>query len=108
MEDRLAGDGFVTPYEGIPGEQNSLDSSENGRLGDVQESENLTREPLLFSQNNSTKRKERSVSKSLKSTLKHVRDGLSNEKHVVADAFIDSSQNKPQYVNREYSNDLLV
>ena len=45
--------------------------------------------------------------RSIRKRLKRVRAGFSNE--VVADSFIDSSNNVPRYMKGEYSNsDLLV
>lgn len=56
----------------------------------------------------STEAKPRRYSTSLKNTLKQMKRELSSERRVVADAFIDSTKNKPQYVKMDYSNDLLV
>ena len=50
----------------------------------------------------------RKSSMNLKHKLKQVREEFSSERRVVADAFIDSSNNKPHYVKEEYCNDLLV
>lgn len=44
----------------------------------------------------------------LKNRLKQMKAGFSNEKRGVADAFIDSTKNKPKYMKDEDSNDLLV
>ena len=109
MEDLEDGSGenkFDSPYEPM-GEGESPDTSRKTKMDT--NSENFSREPLLLSQSYSgTKRKNRSMSKNLKSTWKHVRRGLSSEGHVVADAFIDSTHNRPRYVVSEHCNDLLV
>lgn len=44
----------------------------------------------------------------LKNRLKQMKAELSYEERGVADAFIDSTKNKPQYMKDEHSNDLLV
>lgn len=44
----------------------------------------------------------------LKNRLKQMGAGFYSEKRAVADAFIDSNKNKPQYIKDDYSNDLLV
>lgn len=49
-----------------------------------------------------------SSGKSLKNRLKQVKAGFSSEKRGIADAFIESSKNKPQYMKEEHSNNLLV
>ncbi len=97
--------GFKTPYQAAGGE--FPESSEAGGDDERTESGEVAREPLLLS-GSLSQRKVRSMSTGLKSTWKHVRRGLSNEKHVVADAFIDTKENKPQYLKKEYCNDLLV
>lgn len=50
----------------------------------------------------------RSHSFKLKSRLKQVKAQFASEKSPVADAFIDSTKNKPKYMKDEHSNDLLV
>lgn len=44
----------------------------------------------------------------LKNRLKQVKAEFSSEKSPVADAFIDSTKNKPKYMKDEHCNDLLV
>lgn len=44
----------------------------------------------------------------LRNRLKQMKAGLSNEKQGIADAFIKSTDNKPQYMKEEHSSDLLV
>lgn len=44
----------------------------------------------------------------LKNRLKQMKAGFSSEKSGIADAFIESTKNKPQYMKEEHSHDLLV
>lgn len=50
----------------------------------------------------------RSTSVRLKDKLKQMGEGFYSERRVVADAFIDSTKNRPQYMKDEHSSDLLV
>lgn len=49
-----------------------------------------------------------SLKKKLKRTRERIQAGLSTEERVVADAFIASNKNRPQYMKKEHTNDLLV
>lgn len=44
----------------------------------------------------------------LKNRLKQIRAEFTNERQSIADAFIDSSENKPQHMKDEHSEDVLV
>lgn len=119
MEGQSEKDYFETPYSAMTVEEDSLVSDSVSKATSqerdgTKQSGDVTREPLLLDHSHSIpserRRKNRtaSMSMSLKNTWKHVREELSSEKRVVADAFIDSNQNMPQYAKKEYSSDLLV
>ena len=50
----------------------------------------------------------RSHSSGLKNRLKQIRAEFTNERQSIADAFIDSTKNKPQHMKDEHSEDVLV